>query len=443
MQFMAYQITWKKVILAQLIVVFISLFFPLFAAASDKNRVIIGNFGLAGILDLPTARRFPDGELILTQQIHKTLARSGISFQALPRVGVSFRYTGHGIGGLEANGRINHDRSFDAHISVLNEGKYIPQISLGLRDFIGTGWYSSEYIVGTKSIGNLEITAGLGFGRLAGRNTIANPFSLLSSRFDNRSDNSYGKGGTFGAINWFQGDAAAFYGIQYHISDKITVSSEYTSDSMLRESSYLNVKSPLNFGASYQLNDYVNLSAQYLHGSQLSFTAHVSINPSRPPLIGGKELAPVPMRLPWSKILTFEDQSEVAIRKVLKVDGFEIHNLVFYENSVNIVVKNTKFRSTAQSLGRLASTLQRFTSDEVKVAKVSFISRNIVAGSYHIDLEKVTTEQFNSLQWLMAILQFLPWIFTVLSLSKTSNFSLGAWVRISPTVFSTLIYLLV
>ena len=52
----------------------------------------------------------------------------------------------------------------------------------------------------------------------------------------------------------------------------------------------------MELGASYQLNDYVGLAAQYLHGSQFSVTAHVSVNPSRPPLLGGKELAPVPMR---------------------------------------------------------------------------------------------------------------------------------------------------
>ena len=90
-------------------------------------------------------------------------------------MGVSFRYTGHGINGGEAYGRVNHDRSFDAHISVKEEGRYLPAISLGLRDFIGTGWYSSEYLVSTKSIGILELTAGLGFGRLAGRNSFSNP----------------------------------------------------------------------------------------------------------------------------------------------------------------------------------------------------------------------------------------------------------------------------
>ena len=96
---------------------------------------------------------------------------NGISFQALPRLGVS-RYVVC-RGGSPAQERINWDRSFDAHISLFDEGKYLPALSIGLRDFIGTGWYSSEYIVGTKSIGNLEFTAGLGFGRLAGRSAFS------------------------------------------------------------------------------------------------------------------------------------------------------------------------------------------------------------------------------------------------------------------------------
>jgi len=289
-----------------------------YAAASDRQRVTAGNFGLPGVIDLPTARRFPDGELVVTQQLHKSLARSGISFQALPRVGVSFRYTGHGINGSEAYDRINHDRSFDAHISILDEGTYLPAISLGLRDFIGTGWYSSEYFVGTKSFGNIELIAGLGFGRLARKNPFSNPLSFFSDRFESRQPNKKfdDKGGTLGNINWFHGDASAFYGIQYHINDKITLSSEYSPDLMYRESLYLDVESSWNFGASYQLNEYVNLSAQYLHGSQASVTAHVFVNPSRPQLLGGKELAPVPMRLRGENNFRVEINDEATIRKV-------------------------------------------------------------------------------------------------------------------------------
>ena len=132
-----------------------------------EQQITLGNFGLPGILDLPTARRLPDGELILTHQNHEYIFMNGLSFQALPQLGVSFRYAGIGRGGYFAQERVIWDRSFDAHLSVTDEGKYLPALSIGIRDFIGTGWYSSEYFVGTKSIGNLELTAGLGFGRLA------------------------------------------------------------------------------------------------------------------------------------------------------------------------------------------------------------------------------------------------------------------------------------
>ena len=339
-----------------------------------------GNFGLPGLIDLPTAKRFPDGELVISHQNHKNIFMNGISFQALPRLGVAFRYGGQGSGGTLAQGRVNWDRSFDAHLSISDEGKYFPAISLGLRDFIGTGWYSSEYLVGSKSLGNLEVTAGLGFGRLAGRNSFANPLGNFFSRFEKRGSHETGVGGTLGNLNWFRGEASPFYGARYQIDKKISISAEYTSDLMLAETSplnlsYLDVNSPWNFGVSYQINNFVGLSAQYLYGSQASITAHVTANPGRPPLIGGKDLAPVPMRIRANTLRPTNESNEVLIRKVLAADQFEIFELKLEDNLVNITVKNTKFRSTAQAVGRLASTLQRFTSDNVKYANITFFQR--------------------------------------------------------------------
>lgn len=391
---MVHQMGSNRVSFLSLIIFLISGFFPFYSAASDLPRVSAGNFGLPGIVDLPTARRFSDGELVITHQNHENLFMTGISFQALPQLGVSFRYGGLGNGGGFAQNRLTWDRSFDAHISILDETTYFPAISFGLRDFIGTGWYSSEYIVGTKSLGNLELTAGLGFGRLAGRNVISNPLSALFKGFDQRDTNSFKRGGTLGTINWFQGDAAVFYGMKYQINEKVTTSLEYTSDLMLRESAYLKVTSPWNLGATYQINDHVGLSAQYLYGDVLSFTAQVSVNPSRPPLSGGKELAPVPMRLRGKQSLPIDTSNEQIIRKVLSVDGFEIHHLNFESDTANIGIKNTKFRSTAQAVGRVTSTLQRFTSDKIKNAKISFYSRDLQTATYLVNLEQVTAEQF-------------------------------------------------
>ena len=315
--------------LRQILLVFILLitYAPNITSADTGKHILINNFGLPGVIDLPTGRHLSDGEIVITQQLHKSLARSGISFQALPRVGLSFRYSGHGYDGAEAHGRINHDRSFDAHILIFDEGKYLPAVSMGLRDFIGTGWYSSEYLVSTKSFGNLDATIGLGFGRLAGRHSYSNPLGSISSRLNQRDRKSFGEGGTLGTINWFHGDASTFYGFSYSVGDKITLSSEYTSDLMSIESDkYLAVKSPWNFSASYKINNYLNVSAQYLHGSQVSLTANIAVNPARPPLLGGKELAPVPMRLRSNGRTLEQSNNENIIRKVLAADRFEINH---------------------------------------------------------------------------------------------------------------------
>ena len=133
-------------------------------------------------------------------------------------------------------------------MSVLDEGRYWPSISLGLRDFIGTGWYSSEYIVGTKNFGALEASIGVGFGRLAGRGSFSNPLGIAFSTLDEREEEKVW--GTLGSINWFNGKAAAFIGFNYKISENIVLSSEYTPDLMLREREYgyIDIDSPWNHG---------------------------------------------------------------------------------------------------------------------------------------------------------------------------------------------------
>ena len=63
--------------------------------------------------------------------------------------------------------------------------------------------------------------------------------------------------------------------------------------------------------------------------------------------------------------------NENVIRKVLEADNFEIHQLKIEQSYVRIDVTNYKFRSTAQAIGRIASTLQRFTSDDVEIADIA------------------------------------------------------------------------
>ncbi|MDA0740636.1 MAG: YjbH domain-containing protein [Bacteroidetes bacterium] len=359
----------------------------------DPKSVSVGNFGLPGIIDMPSAQRLPDGELILTQQLHKTLARSGMSFQLLPRLGVAFRYSGHGTGGGEANGRVNHDRSFDAHLSLIEQSTYLPSVAIGLRDFIGTGWYSSEYVVGTKTVGPFNFTAGLGFGRLAGINALNNPLSTLSRKFKTRDANEVGRGGTLGTINWFQGKASPFAGLTYQYNHRLRFAMEYSPDRMVREARYLAVSSQWNFGAQYRINDTVAVTAHYLHGSTLSLGAKINLNPKRSPNGPGKETAPIPMRARGEDSFAAETD-KTSLSNILRVDGFHVLNLQERGDNIRVDLKNTQYRSYAQALGRASATIQRFSGDHIKNATVVFYNRGLAVASYTIDLQRVSGEQF-------------------------------------------------
>ena len=113
--------------------------------------------------------------------------------------------------------------------------------------------------------------------------------------------------------------------------------------------------------------------------------------------MGGKELAPVPMRIRGKETTSEEHFDDDVITKVLSADLFEIYELKLEGNKVNIIVKNRKFRSTAQAVGRIASTLQRFTSDSINLAQISFATKNLITATYIVDLEVISKEQFDPL----------------------------------------------
>ena len=101
------------------------------------------------------------------------------------------------------------------------------------------------------------------------------------------------------------------------------------------------------------------------------------------------------MRARKSQPQYIKQTDEELIKKVLTADSFIIHSINFEGNSIRIDVTNTKFRSTSQALGRVASTLQRFTSDNIKVAEIAFISKGLQVASYQFDLTKLAKQQFN------------------------------------------------
>ena len=205
--------------------------FSVFCKASD--------FGTTGLITLPSARMQADGSLTATLARNEIVDIYNITFQAAPFLETTFRYSIFNPRDRAGSKDALRDRSYEVKLKLLDEGKYRPAVGVGVRDVLGTGVWSGEYFVVSKALGNLDVTLGAGWGRLAGRASFSNPLQLVSDRFEERpSGANIGGivGGEVRAKSFFRGDVGLFGGVRYSLKNSpITFIAEYTSDDYQRE----------------------------------------------------------------------------------------------------------------------------------------------------------------------------------------------------------------
>ena len=260
---------------------------PFAVAAEDLKRPSLNLYGVPGLLDMPSAEHDEDGQLTTYVSRFGGNTRTSINFQILPRLSGTFRYS-H-IKDYSATDSL-YDRSFDVRYLLLEESRYIPAITIGLQDFIGTGVYSGEYIVATKHLHpTLKATLGVGWGRYG------------SIQNNSKRDIDVGQGGTFDSSNWFQGDAALFGGVEWQTPiSGLNLKAEYSSDAYVLETVGRNLferDSQLNLGIDYRVSDFLSLGAYYMYGTEFGISAAFTINPKKPPTQGSLDAAPLPVRV--------------------------------------------------------------------------------------------------------------------------------------------------
>ena len=354
---------------------------PNLAAAEISTVTTSYNIsGMPGLVDLPTAEVAPDSEFVLSYMQYGPQARGALTFQVSPRITASFRYTK--LADFGGGGAYDYfDRSFDVRFRLLNESKYLPAVSVGLNDFIGTGVYSSEYVVATKSFmeNRLRVTGGIGWGRLGSRNPIGS--------FGSRPDWDYGEGGTLSAGQWFRGDFAPFGGVSYKVNDKLTLKAEYSSDTYTREAELglIDYKTPFNFGVDYRLSEIANVSLFYLHGDTLGAQFSLQVNPRRPAARSGVEEAPLPVRPRaadgWSQDWVSDPTNKTDLHKILadalRKDGQGLQAMSLTGSEVELRLVNNRYGAPAQAVGRTARLLSRVMPSSVGTFRVTLVDNGI------------------------------------------------------------------
>ena len=346
-------------------------------ALSQDAPGLYGVYGTPGLVDMPTARSAADAEVATTVSSSSPTTRTTFTFQVLPRVSGSFRYSV--IEDYSGPGANLYDRSFDLRFTLAEERGPWPEIALGLQDVLGTGVFAGEYLVATRRVSpSVEVTGGLGWGRFASDGGFDNPLGVLSDRFSDRPPGTTG-GGRFNADTWFRGDAALFGGISWQATERLTLKAEYSSDGYANETrrGLLDRESPVNVGLSYRVARGVDLSAFVLHGTEVGIGLTGVFNPKSPPLGATPDPVPPPIaprrsaaELGWGNLETVAASAgapvSAPLRRELSSEGLALETLRIDGTRATVRVGNLRYRSAAQALGRTARVLARRMPAEIE-----------------------------------------------------------------------------
>lgn len=350
------------------------------ATSATPQDTHISTYGTPGLIDMPTAEQLEDGLLLPTVSYAGGMLKQTLTFQVTPRISGSFRYTTLKDFDLPVGNR--YDRSFDFFYQILKEGKRRPALAVGLRDFGGTGIYSSEYLVATKNFGDrLGVTAGMGWGRLAGVGGFNNPLSVLSDHFDERGSGptNINEVGRLETDQWFRGDAAIFGGLTYKLNDRFTFAAEYSTDTYAAEVERMSFdnKSQFNFAATYNFRNGNSIGAYSLQGSEYGLMLTLPTHPNRPARPGAQSKSPPPI-LPQSGAVAAQWQTsdggvstgQRQFLASLESQGLKAEGLDINASTATLQVRNDTYGADAQALGRAARVMANTLPAQIKTFKV-------------------------------------------------------------------------
>ena len=324
-----------------------------------NNNNFASNFGTTGIIEIPSSRMLDDGDMKITFSNQEIANITNITYQATPWLQTTFRY----------NYGKYQDRSYSAKITIFNEGNNHPEVAIGVKDLLGTGLFSSEYIVASKNVDNFDISLGLGWGRLSERNSLKNPLIVINNSFENRFDvNGGGRyGGKLRSNSFFKGsNAGVFGGIVYKIPHlNLKLLAEYNTDSYSQEisSGAMNSNSPLSYGIQWTGIKGFDFNIHHLMGNEIAFSVSSTIATKSPPpkhdhdkfysSLDGHELSNAPQSYNldswYDRLLHDFEQSGLLLRSAsISSDNLE----------VTIELSNFRYGLTADAIQRALTLTQ-------------------------------------------------------------------------------------
>lgn len=240
--------------------------------------------GGTGLLQTPTARMAPAGNLSINYSDNEEYRFWSVSIQLFDWMETTARYTDvrtrlYSDSPGFSNDQSYKDKGLDVKFRLLEESRYLPQLAIGFNDFGGTGLFESEYITLSKAWGALDFHLGMGWGYLGAAGNTANPFCELRDSFCSRPDGFSGAGGKIDYQKFFKGPASLFGGVEYQTPwQPLKLKLEYEGNDYQQDfAGELVQDSRWNIGAVYSWRDF-NFNLNYQRGNTVGFGVNYALN---------------------------------------------------------------------------------------------------------------------------------------------------------------------
>ena len=345
------------------------------------------NFGGVGLMQMPTARMAPEGEFNLSASFNNEYYFYNVSLQVMPWLETTIRYTqvqdllysGNGSADCSQNsfsGCTKYtDKGIDFKVRLIEEGYYLPELSVGVRDFGGTGLFDGEFVAASKRFGPLDVTLGMGWGYMGTSGNFTNPFCTASDRFCERPSDSKGNGGSIDFERWFKGDAAIYGGLEYQTPFKpLTLKLEYDSNDysqdfpVVRGGVDMTQHTPWNVGALYRFNDWATAKVSYERGDTLTMGFDLTTN--------FNEIASIWRDTEAAELRPTEASSmdEVDLAKLTEeldtIAGYEQAQVLVDDNMLVVKGEQVKYRDRDVALERGATVIANHVPDYIDTYQI-------------------------------------------------------------------------
>lgn len=387
----------KKSYLATLILMFCSSLNAQQTYEAQAKAYSQTNHGGVGLIQMPTARMNETGAFSLNYQDSQEYRFWSASVQLFSWMEATVRYSDfrtvlYSDDPSFSGDQTLKDKGIDAKFKLWKESEFLPDVTLGFRDFGGTGLFESEFLAASKRIGAFDLHLGMGWGYLGRKDNISNPFCDLNDSFCERPTAFSGSGGKIDYQRFFKGPASLYGGIEYHTPwQPLTLKIEYDGNDYKSDyAGVLETNSDFNFGALYRVSDSFIVNLNYQRGNTFGFGVNY--------VIDFNDIKQVKFDPPAKDIPKVLPKAEDSIdkaqmnRELYLNAGFMVSNFAIKADEIVVSGVQIAYRDEDVAMDRIGRVLANHLPPTIKTYRIVAVEAGLPQVETVINAERFVSE---------------------------------------------------